>query len=189
MIGAPVPRWISRTPGLNDCSCPERVMPPSGKMQTSSPFCSAARAVSMASRAALGVLRIGIAAHDSCTGRASTNWSSRPPSIDHPHRPRRGGEEQQAVEPGDVIGHQERAALLGQVLALIEADAVDGVGDEPGQELDRGLRDQEDDVDEDGNRRQSAEQEDLVADVELDADWRARGAASSRRRRSACRRR
>ena len=88
---------------------------------------------------------------------------------DHAHRARRGAEEQQAVDPGDVVGHQQRAALLGEVLALVDADAVEGVRGEPGEEFDRGLRDQEDDVDEDGNRGEPAEEEDLSRG-ELDAD-------------------
>ena len=127
MIGAPVPRWISRTPDLNDCSWPERVMPPSGKMQTSSPFCSAARAVSMALRAALGVLRMGMPPMMRAEAAGPPVGEQR--AVDHhPHRARRGGEQQQAVEPGDVVGRQHAAALLGQVFALIEADAVERSG-------------------------------------------------------------
>src|SRR4249919_3139906 len=54
MIGAPVSRSISNTPGLNRCNWPDRLMPPSGKMQTSSPAFNASRDVSIARRVDFG---------------------------------------------------------------------------------------------------------------------------------------
>ena len=106
----------------------------------------------------------------------------------HANLARRGGEQQQAVEPGDVVRHEDRAALLRDVLALIDANLVDRVRDQPGQEFDRGLRDQDDDVDEHGHGRQAAEEEDLSR-AEFDAHSRRAEQPINRPRRSACRRR
>ena len=58
--GASVPCKIFIIPGLNACTCPVRVMPPSGKMQTSSPLLSASRAVRRALAIDLGLGSIKI---------------------------------------------------------------------------------------------------------------------------------
>ena len=79
-----------------------------------------------------------------------------------------------------MVGHEDRAALLRNVLALVDADPVDGMREQPGQELDRRLRNQHDDVDEHGHGRQAAQQEDFSRSEQRIAVHRATATANKR---------
>src|SRR5207237_207563 len=52
--------------------------------------------------------------------------------------------------------------FAGQVLAAKNAQAIDPQAAKPDEKADRGLRDQQDDVEENGDRKQTGEQEDFL---------------------------
>ena len=140
-------------PGLKACTWPVRVRPPSGKMQTSSPLFRASRAVRRASDDLLRLERVDRNRAEQLRQPLDPRplFDIRRPG-DHADRPRAGEHQQDAIDPGDVIGHEQRPALARQVLAAEDAHAIDREAQQPDDEADRRLRDEQHDVEEDGNR-------------------------------------
>ena len=62
---------------------------------------------------------------------------------DHADRPRAGEHQQDAIDPGDVVRHEQAPALARQVLAAKDPHAIDRQAQQPDQEADRRLRDQQ----------------------------------------------
>ena len=136
-------------------------MPPSAKMQTRSPFDQ--RPLWRLERLDQRLGAVGIADGNHAPHRRQP--------VDPPaghvigpgqHPDGAGGNQQQqdAVEPRDVIGDEQGTARLRQVFQSPHPNAVKNLADNPDDAADGRLRNEANDVDGNGNRSQSGRQED-----------------------------
>ena len=140
-----------------------RVIWPSAKMQTTSPFWMASLAV----RSDWSISRgrsseeMGMARRMRAKGFTQRLLVD---ALEHDeaHMPVGGGQQQQRVHEREVVADEQRAAFAGDVFAAIHPDAIDGMREHPQHEPQQGIRQQPDHINRRRQRHQRADREDAA---------------------------